>query len=135
MTQASSTAILRKSDAADMKERAGYTETERSTPVLGKIRNVIGARAWRNTAARLSRLGVLSICERLCEAYGETLADVLGSRRFANLVRVRHHIWSLVMWTCDLSLSATARLFGMDRDAIRNGLASHEARITRECFS
>jgi hypothetical protein len=85
-----------------------------------------------NLLDRLEEAGLRGFCLQFCAEQGVSLALVLGLSRAPSVVRVRHHLWFVVLGTLGMSQSEVARLFGVDPSTVNQAIRSQEERAARE---
>lgn len=83
---------------------------------------------------RLRIAQVYDWLERFCDRCGQDVDDVLNVKiHRSDVVRVRHHVWSITKDTLVLSYPSTAHLFGVDHTSIMHGVKKVDA-VRKERF-
>ncbi len=80
---------------------------------------------FEQVRANLAIAGALDFAERFCLRCGVAFADVVGVARWANVVRVRHHLWMLVRNSLGLGVAETARIFCVDHTSVLHAEQKH----------
>lgn len=76
----------------------------------------------------LKRIHALRAAESIARSYGTKLDAILGTTRFKTVVRARHHLWTLVRDSLDMSWPEIASVFNVDHTTIIYGVRTHNER-------
>lgn len=76
--------------------------------------------------AGLKSLGVDGKLLRMCDVQRVTLNDVLGRKRYPEVVEVRHGFWRWLHAHMGFSLSRIARVWGVDHTTVMNAVHKEE---------
>jgi chromosomal replication initiation ATPase DnaA len=77
----------------------------------------------------LVRIHALETVLRICEKHGVTFNAIISRSRYKSVVRARHHAWTLIRNSTDMSFPEIGLVWGgMDHTSIIHGVKQHESR-------
>lgn len=81
---------------------------------------------------RLAALGILAETWKFCTREGIPLMWVTSTARDAEIVRVRHRLWTVLIDTLGLSLSECAALFEVDHTTVMYAVRLRRIELEKE---
>ena len=119
--------------------RARNTEQRSNAPRRAqdsvRTRATVGLRAPKRTreplvARKLRLWRAERVARSIAYSYGFELDELLYSRgRARTLVRARHHLWTVIQHTLDLSTPEIARAFGVDHSTVLYAVRKFERHL------
>jgi len=83
--------------------------------------------------ATLRECGLLPMVQYAAVREGATVADVIGARRYAHLVRARAAVWIHLHDDRRMSYTAIGRLFGRDHTTVIAIVAGYRGKVDTLC--
>ena len=91
----------------------------------------IGAPISRTSLVKgnLGAIGALPFLSRVCLAYGVTVDRLIQDSRSRTACSARHHVWTVLRHTLDLSFHEIADLFLVDHSTVVHAVHARECEL------